>query len=83
MKDDLIGRNVSIPMTSDELNRWDNYLNREGLKRGGMVRKLILRELAHDDALQAGRTQADPRFFMRVVPETPESPANPHAGVSQ
>lgn len=47
-------------------------LAKYGGKMAPFVKQLILRELALDEAMQSGRTQADPRFFMRVV-----SPGNP------
>jgi hypothetical protein len=63
MKEGLRGRNVNIPMTPEELKRWDEYLRREGLKRGGMIRKLVLTELERDESIQSGRTQIDPSYF--------------------
>jgi hypothetical protein len=65
MKEGLVSRNVGVPMTPDEAMAWDDYLAREGLKRGGMVRKLVLAEIEKNQAIRAGRTQIDPACFQR------------------
>jgi hypothetical protein len=56
-------RNVAVPLTSAEVELWDEFLHREGLKRGGWIRKLILDAIARDQAVKSGATQIDPAFF--------------------
>lgn len=59
---------IKVFLSTEEMERFETYLEVRGAKKGPFLRQMILRLLAEDDAIQQGRTQLDPSFLPVRVP---------------
>lgn len=59
---------IETSLSTDEMQRFESYLEARGAKKGPFLRQMILRLLAEDDAIRSGRTQLDPAFLPVQLP---------------